>query len=618
MPISPENVDLPPVAIIGAGPAGLMTALVLTELRVPVKVYERNLEPTTQWRAPGIHARTMELFARYGLEKNFLSVGNPATSFTTFAGKRRFIGVSFGALRSEFPFILACAQTNTESILRKRLEELNVHVNWGWEFVGYEVCDDAQGINIHLKNAQQNDQNSDLVQKVAYLAGCDGGRSRVRKTIGATFDGNLMDVRMAVCDVKTDADWLSVGNMSMHPSGILGLVRVNGATNYRLFTTWEDSNGEITAENFAAVAKHRMAPREFTNLQVLSVSSFTINERRASRFTSKDGRVFLCGDAAHIHSPAGGQGMNTGLQDGENLAWKLAAVYHGYAKQELLETYGKERIPVADKVIELSRQVFGYMRFPRRGYYATYFLSLVNYLPLFIRRPITEQTAQLSIYYDSKDNFAVQSERTAWTRATGRGWWWPSRWFAEHLNRPGMRAMDGEVVDLALEVNSSRLRLRHWQAERRGTYSALIFIDCSLAVVDTSTPNAGDSHCLTKEELIQLAAVVDALHEYRMPISTAFLLHHQGKAWDLERNATAYRSITSQLTHRCPSVRVFADAKQGDRYGNFSLAGLYDCGLLNQHGLYLIRPDAYVATRSPLPDAIDAVREHLDMFASKA
>ncbi|RKP04873.1 FAD-binding monooxygenase, partial [Thamnocephalis sphaerospora] len=355
-----------PVAVIGAGPTGLMCAVILAELNVPVEIYERNVGPNTEWRAPGIHARTMEMLARYGLADAVLAAGETVFGMVARLNGRLHEGPSLCHMRSEFPMLVSCAQTDTEQILRDRLAKLGVRIHWGLEFVDYAY--EASGITAYFCHtatdsdgqARATTRATDkelLAHQCAYLIGCDGGRSRVRKTIGAVFEGKTLDASIAVCDVHMQVSRLPTACFTLHPDGQLITFRVR-LNEYRAFVMWTDDPPEMTPEVLAETIRKRMQPEDVGSLQVQSCSQFTINERRASRFISDDKHVFLCGDAAHVHSPAGGQGMNMSMQDAENLAWKLAMVYHGRANADVLDTYAIERIPVADRTIRLSGALF--------------------------------------------------------------------------------------------------------------------------------------------------------------------------------------------------------------------------------------------------------------------
>ncbi|RKP09806.1 FAD binding domain-containing protein [Thamnocephalis sphaerospora] len=627
---SASSVASPPVAVVGAGPCGLMCAIILAELKVPVEIYERNLQPTTEWRAPGIHARTLELFARYKLIDAFLAVGGRVTELAVARNGTVEKGPSFDHLRSEFPNILSCPQTETERILRERLAALSVPIHWGWEFVDYTAKDDK--VVAHFKVAIIDDdtpadtiKESIITKQFAYMVGCDGGHSRVRKSIGADFNGQTLNSFMAVCDMRMKADWLPAVCLAVCPEGIVGAIRVC-PDEYRMFIPWDTVQPEMTPEFFIETIRGRLAPQDIGDPEVIHLSRFTLNERRASRYMSKDGRAFICGDAAHVHSPAGGQGMNLSIQDAENLAWKLAMVYHGQAGASILETYARERMPVADAVLELSGGLFSSgIGTPKGADCTGKFISLLRYLPTSLIQKGTEYMAQLRIVYPTAENALVAEESLKWA-ARSNARWWSFFWHSEDLCVPGARAIDGQVWDLTV-ADKCQLRLRDWQAEHYGAHTALLFIDCSLARVqsvyskslkslkgvDMSADAGSQSIQLMNRQLSeniieQIAGLAATLSSQRPTIPFACILYSQRCGEPAE---SIVDSVAAQLWERFPKMRVFADCDQGARYNHLGLAGLYACKSRREHTAYLIRPDAYVASRAPLAFAAAEFGQHL-------
>ncbi|KAI8058206.1 FAD binding domain-containing protein [Syncephalis plumigaleata] len=524
----------PPVVIVGAGPSGLMTAIVLTDAGVPVEIYERNLKPTTEWRAPGIHSRTIEMFARYGLSEKLTDAGNSVDKPCFIRNGQRFPGMSVGLIRSEFPFILGCAQDITEGI----------HVKWGWEYTSYEVVGNSEHIKITLK-------------KAFYMIGCDGGRSMIRK-----FDGRFVDYRIAVCDLEVDVDWLPVVSFVINDEGMLGTIRAHKGNKYRVFTSWSADAPELTPDSLMEAIKRRVHPYDLKDPRILSFSVFSINERRASQYISNDGRVFICGDAAHVHSPAGGQGMNTGLQDAENLAWKVGMVYNGLAKPELLKSYEIERTSIM-----VSRM-----------------MPLMKYMPLFILRPQMEKTSQLRIEYPAAEHCSSFADSQGWTKATSS--WFPFNWFSDPL--------------------------LHNQS-----FKAVLFIDYRIteSCKDNDNSNASDVNTrqLSDDTIAELKRVMEAFQAYQSPVRPAFVIHNIPGITRVTTVIPEYANkMIKQLNNEFTSVPVFVDMNQEDRYDNMTMADLYTCSRMKQHAVYLIRPDTYVSARMLLSEAATLVRNHLD------
>jgi hypothetical protein len=374
--------------------------------------------------------------------------------------------------------------------------------------------------------------------------------------------------------------------------------------------------------------RHRIAPRDIGEPRILSFSVFKINERRASRFTSTDRRVFICGDAAHVHSPAGGQGMNTGVQDAENVAWKIAMVYHGTAKPELLQSYAAERIPVADHILELSGNLLALIQSRRRMYFVSRLAPLIKYLPLSLSRPRMERTAQLRVCYQATADTVVFADTVAWTRAMCSSWW-PSAWFADPICIPGMRAIDGNVIDAASK-SLAKTRLRHFHADHHGSYTAIIFIDSRQAKLaderqESSNVNNGNQSVhsiaksntpqLSKDTIQLLTQLMDTLDTYRAPIIPAFVIHGANLEPETTELPNTMQSVAAQLQENCPTARIFADLKQGGRYDNNSLADLYNCANIGQHAVFVLRPDTYIAARMLLSEAPTMIRVHMDPIA---
>jgi hypothetical protein len=233
-----------------------------------------------------------------------------------------------------------------------------------------------------------------------------------------------------------------------------------------MFLLSRDGKTTYTAEQFVEIVQTFLAPYKLEKVKVCDIAYFNVNERRASHYISRDKHVFLCGDAAHVHSPAGGQGMNMSIQDSENLAWKLAMIYHGQADAHILDTFAQERIPVADEVIkrtsQLSRNSMFFLLIP---WIWPLTLKLSQYIPARLLRGTMEHGSQLSIDYSQYKGSLIIKECAAWKNAIYSSWLtsWMS-WFTKELCAPGMRAIDGVVVNL-LSADHPVCRLREWQSK---------------------------------------------------------------------------------------------------------------------------------------------------------
>ncbi|KAI9598510.1 FAD binding domain-containing protein [Syncephalis fuscata] len=608
MSIDQESSTNQPVVIVGAGSVGLMAALVLTEIGVPVEIYERNHKQTTEWRAAGIHSRIIEMFARYGLAERLLAVGNPFNKFRYIRNGKVLEGMSIDCIRSEYPMTLGCGQDSTEALLHERLAELGIYVKWGWEYVSHESIDDNRQISIQFKKV---DSDEVITRQTPYMVGCDGAHSKIRKAIGAQFNGRSSGDRVAVFDVEVDVDWLPVACFIVNSNGFVGAVCAHDNNKYRMFTGWNANSPDPTKDELVEAIKRSFLPMDFGNPRILSLSMFNINERRASQFISGDARVFICGDAAHVHSPAGGQGMNMGLQDAENIAWKIGMVYHGYAKSDLLKSYGTERIPVADDVIKLSGSLTLLLR---HRWIANAFLRLqpiMRHLPKFYMRIRMETTAQLRIKYSLSDHGGIFADTPAWSKAAS-SWnlfnWFPFNLFSDPICMPGSRAIDCQVIDPA---NCTNTRTRHFYAQNNGSYKAVIFIDNRKTAADNSTVETNACQ-LPLDTMSQLKDVMTTFKAYKSAVLPAFVIYGTQSSNDTVGLSAQTTSLIAQLNKKFNDVPVFIDMNQGKQYDNMTMADMYQCTRLNEHAVYLIRPDTYIAARMLLHEAAITVGSHLD------
>jgi 2-polyprenyl-6-methoxyphenol hydroxylase-like FAD-dependent oxidoreductase len=350
------------VLIVGAGPTGLVLALWLTHLKVPVRLIDRATEPGTTSRALAVQARTLELYSQIHLARTVVDRGHrvPAVSFWA-AGKRRASAVfgDLGAGLSPFSFALIYPQDEHERLLIDCLAELGVVVERGCELTSFE--ESSGGVRALVKRA---DGGSETVE-AAYIAGCDGTHSAVRTTLGIGFGGGTYAHLFYVADVQAagavidgnihvaldTSDFLAV--FARRPAGavrLVGTVRGDGAPPSPEQISWEDVSTRVM---------------EWLPIQVERVnwfSTYRVHHRVAEHF--RRGRAFLLGDAAHIHSPVGGQGMNTGIGDAVNLAWKLAAVLQGRAPESILDSYEPERIAFARRLVQTTDRAFSLVTSP--------------------------------------------------------------------------------------------------------------------------------------------------------------------------------------------------------------------------------------------------------------
>ena len=347
------NVD---VLIIGAGPTGLMLANQLARRDVRVMIVDRHSGPAQQTRAIGVQARTLEIYAAMGIVDEALERGRAATGANMWANGKWMARIPLGDIGkglSRFPFALALGQDDNERIMGAKLREIGVDVHWSTELVALEQ--QAGHVDATLK------QPDGALRRVraAWVAGCDGAHSAVREASGITFPGAPYEHVFFVADTEATGtmkpDEL---NVYLWQDGFHLFFPMRGKDRWRVIGILPRALRDRSGLTFDALVPdiRREAGAALSFRECSWFSTYRIHHRAAQRF--RDRRCFLLGDAAHIHSPAGGQGMNTGLQDAHNLAWKLALVVKGRADVALLDSYEQERVPVARRLLRTTDRLF--------------------------------------------------------------------------------------------------------------------------------------------------------------------------------------------------------------------------------------------------------------------
>ena len=338
----------PEVLIVGAGPTGLVLALWLTRLGVRVRIVDKTAEPGTSSRAVGVQARTLELYKQFGLADEVVARGRKAPAANLWVtGKKtaRFFFGDMGASISPFPYALVFPQDEHERLLIERLADLGIKVERQTEFLGFE--EKTGRVCAQLKRP---DGTLEMCE-AAYIAGSDGAHSTVRETLAIGFAGGTYAHRCYVADVQASGEAM---NGEMHVAvditDFLVIFPLKGEGRARLIGTVSDA-AEQRHENLTwnDVSKHVIENMGLAVERVNWFSTYRVHHRVADHF--RKGRAFLLGDSAHIHSPVGGQGLNAGVGDAVNLAWKLAAVLRGRADATLLDSYEPERIAFARRLV---------------------------------------------------------------------------------------------------------------------------------------------------------------------------------------------------------------------------------------------------------------------------
>ncbi|BCJ51680.1 2-polyprenyl-6-methoxyphenol hydroxylase [Actinoplanes sp. NBRC 14428] len=340
--------------VVGAGPTGLMLANWLLKLGVRAIVTDGKPGPTRESRALVVQARSLEVYDQLGIGDQVIEAANRASAIAPGFGDRAFGRIPLGALgegRTPYPWIQVLEQSRNEEILYEHLLSLGGTVRWGATVTEISSRSGAAGGVRAVVDGEQ--------VTARFCVGADGANSIVRKARGIAFDGVTNPHLFYVIDA-TAVGGLVEGAINVRPGGsdfLLGFP-MNGRGNWRLIGLVRDDDGDGTVGEGDARARIR---RDFAVTYADSrwFATYRVHHRVAATF--RDGPFFLAGDAAHVHSPVGGQGMNTGLQDAHNLAFKLADVIHGRATDAWLDRYEAERRPVARTLVATTDRVFGFV-----------------------------------------------------------------------------------------------------------------------------------------------------------------------------------------------------------------------------------------------------------------
>jgi 2-polyprenyl-6-methoxyphenol hydroxylase-like FAD-dependent oxidoreductase len=356
------NEQLIPVLVVGAGPTGLTMANELARHGVPVRIIDREPSPPITSRALVVMPRSLEIFDDMGVVDKAIAAGNPASALTiTFKTKKIRMDVD-GLLNgpqnyTRYPALRTLSQHDTERLLTELLADRGIEIERGQALT--DLVQDADAVTVSLRGQQAP------IEKVRcqWVIGCDGAHSAVRRATGVPFAGSTYRDEFIMADAQLDWE-LPHGDLYAFPSpaGIFAAFSMPGENRYRIFgNVRPDPEGpnaeysEPTHQEFQEMLDDRV-PFGANVVREYWTTRYRVHSRVVPRYS--DGRVFLVGDAAHVHSPAGAQGMNTGIQDAYNLAWKLALVERGIADESLLDSYQAERHPIGVQLLKTTDRLF--------------------------------------------------------------------------------------------------------------------------------------------------------------------------------------------------------------------------------------------------------------------
>jgi 2-polyprenyl-6-methoxyphenol hydroxylase-like FAD-dependent oxidoreductase len=343
------------VLIVGAGPTGLVLALWLTKLGATVRIVDETAGPGTTSRALAVQARTLELYRQLDLAEDVVQLGHKVAGVNLWVKGERKARLPFEAIGVDltpYSFLEIFPQDEHERLLIDRLRALGVEVERRTALLDF--TDDGDLVSARLGSTD----GGETVCMAGYIAGCDGARSKVRETIGATFPGGTYRQVFYVADVEAAGPAVDGElHVDLDEADFLAVFPLAGEGRARLIGTVRDERAENADElKFEDVSERIIENLKVAIRKVNWFSTYHVHHRVADHFGK--GRAFLLGDAAHIHSPAGGQGMNTGIGDAINLAWKLAAVAAGRAPARLLDSYETERIVFARRLVATTDRMF--------------------------------------------------------------------------------------------------------------------------------------------------------------------------------------------------------------------------------------------------------------------
>jgi 2-polyprenyl-6-methoxyphenol hydroxylase-like FAD-dependent oxidoreductase len=560
------------VVIVGAGPVGLAAACNLRRHGVNVLIVDQHDGPSVHSKALAIHARTLELLEKLGVAEAIVSRGRRLDVLNVYHQRRKLMRLDVGELDSPYPFVLSLPQGETERVLIDRLRELGGEVAWGMRFRDLVQHDDQ--VHVTLENREGRLMTCDC----RWLIGCDGAHSEVRAALALDFDGASFSERFGLADVTiTDPLNPHEAQLFLADEGPAAIFPLPQPEAYRLVAALplNGQDGRPHRDFELADWQRLIADRSVLELELRDpkwLASFTVRQSIVPHY--RRGRAFLAGDAAHIHSPVGGQGMNLGVHDAFNLSWKLAAVFRGEAPETLLESYEAERRPVGRHILRatqwLTRAVTVHSRLVqslRNGVLEALTQSHA------VRQRAVAALSMIDAGY-SGSPIVGQSRPSLWhcLAASEEGSSLSEYNAFAHGPPPGARAPDATLSSATPPVGAPR---RLFELLRSPAHVLLVF----------EGTQAGPLPQHMAEEIERTA-------DFAGPrMNVVFIAR---------RAAAAH----PRVAERAESTRLIDDT--GDAHRRYGALG---------RCLYLIRPDGYVAWRS-LPIDLDQLTDYLHETSS--
>jgi 2-polyprenyl-6-methoxyphenol hydroxylase-like FAD-dependent oxidoreductase len=534
--------------IVGAGPVGLLTAVELTRRGLSCRIIDKLPEPSDKSKALGIHARTLEMFETMGLVDAFLEKGVKVHAVNFLHGDTKLAHLSFDELETPFPFTLCIPQSVTESILSEALAKMSVPVDRSVELINIEQ--NEKEVVAILKHADGRKET----QTANWVIGCDGAHSTTRHLLQFAFKGKAYDESFATADVHV--------HWNNPEDELFGYVAEDGVLvffplgnhRYRILASGphHETGDKLTLEEMQETISKR-GPKDVTISDPIWLTWFNLQRRSVEEY--RKGRVLLCGDAAHIHSPALGQGMNTGMQDAFNLAWKLDLIESGAADRAFIESYQTERHPIGQALLHNTDAVTKVITL--RNPVAQ---SIRNHLiPLLLNNDVVQKRLMKVVSMTALNyrHSPLVGEYRQPVEKVG-----PYDWLSlEHGPAPGDRAPDG-----TLETAAKTIRL--FQLFEDTKYH-LLFFACA------------DDDGSASETLAKIRNGIVS------PFSNHVVCHLISTGKSTSTPSTANGSVLHD-----------ENGSLHHRYG------------VSRQSLYLIRPDGYVGFRSQ-PADLEKLNQHI-------
>jgi 2-polyprenyl-6-methoxyphenol hydroxylase-like FAD-dependent oxidoreductase len=344
------------VLVVGAGPTGLTLAAQLAGFGVRARIIDRGLDRVRESRALAIQPRTLEVLAGLGVTGELIAGGNRAVQLRLHVGGRVLAVPMFdlGLDDTAYPFLLFLSQAETERVLGEHLAAAGVAVERGVELAG--MSDAGNAVTATLRHRDGREE----VASARYVVGCDGGHSTVRRLAGIGFEGGSYPQTFVLADTEADGVEAGAAHAFVAATGVLLLFPLVKPAAWRLLAMRPPADrtpldAPLVLSEVQAVASSYTGGTVRLHDPVW-LTNFRLHHRAATHY--RKSRVFVAGDAAHVHSPAGAQGMNTGIQDAVNLGWKLAHILRGVSDPALLDTYEAERAPIGKMVLRFTDRAF--------------------------------------------------------------------------------------------------------------------------------------------------------------------------------------------------------------------------------------------------------------------